>query len=81
MILTMAKYHENLVRDSPLSLLSIIKILSPLETKMIVKVPNETFLRITRYRNTYAFVRGAPACMIEGLGFDREMSFCLRFDR
>ena len=49
MILTMAKYHENLLRDSPLSLLFIVKFFSSLETKMVVKIPNETFLRITRY--------------------------------
>ena len=49
MILTMTKYHENLLRDSPLSLLFIVKIFSSLETKMVLKTPNETFLRITRY--------------------------------
>ena len=49
MILTMAKYHENLLKDSPLSLLSVVKCFSSLETKMILKAPNETFLRITRY--------------------------------
>ena len=49
MILTMTKYHENLLRDSPLSSLSIVRIFSSLETKMILKIPNETFSRITRY--------------------------------
>ena len=49
MILTMTKYHENLLRDSPLSLLFIVKIFSSLETKMVLKIPNETFLRITQY--------------------------------
>ena len=50
MILTMTKYHENLLRDSPLSLLFIVKMFSSLETKMVLKTPNETFLRITRYQ-------------------------------
>ena len=50
MILTMTKYHENLLRDSPLSLLSVVKFLSSLETKKVLKIPNETFLRITRYK-------------------------------
>ena len=49
MILTITKYHKNLLRDSPLPSLSIVKFLSSLETKMILKIPNETFLRITRY--------------------------------
>ena len=49
MILTMTKYHENLLRDSLLSLLFIVKFFSSLETKMVLKIPNETFLRITRY--------------------------------
>ena len=49
MILTMAKYHENLLRDSPLPLLSMVNFLSSFETKMILKIPTETFLRITRY--------------------------------
>ena len=49
MILIMAKYHENLLKVSPLSLLFIVKFLSSLETKMVLKIPNETFLRITRY--------------------------------
>ena len=48
-ILTMTKYHENLLRDSPLSMLSILEFCSSLETKMILKIPNETFLKITRY--------------------------------
>ena len=37
MILTMAKYHENLLRDDPLSLLAIVKIFSSSETQMILK--------------------------------------------
>ena len=49
LILTMTKYHGNLLKDSPLSLLSMVKIFSSLETKMILKIPNETFLRITLY--------------------------------
>ena len=32
-----------------LSLLFIVKVFSPLETKKVLKIPNETFLRITRY--------------------------------
>ena len=60
MILTMAKHHENLLRDSSLSLLSAVKFLSSLETKMIPKIQNETFLKITRYyivmrTNCFAF--------------------------
>ena len=49
MVLMMAKYHEILLLDSPLSLLSIMKFFSYLDTTMILKIPNETFLRITRY--------------------------------
>ena len=49
MILTVTKYHENLLRDSPLSLLFIVKFSSSLETNMVLKIPNETFLRNTRY--------------------------------
>ena len=49
MILTIAKYDENLLKDSTLSLLFIVKFFSPLETLMILKTPNETFLRITWY--------------------------------
>ena len=45
----MTKYHENLLKVSPLYLLSMVKFLSSLETKIVLKVPNETFLRITRY--------------------------------
>ena len=40
MILTLTKYHQNLLRDCPLSLLSMVKLFSSLETKMIVKLPN-----------------------------------------
>ena len=53
MILTMTKYHKNSLKDSPLSLLSIVKFFSSLETEMILKLPNETFLRITRYIHTH----------------------------
>ena len=49
MILTLAECHENLHRGSPLSLLSMVKFVSCLETMMILKIPNETILRITRY--------------------------------
>ena len=49
MILTMTEKHENLLRDSPLSLLSTVKFFSSLETEMVLKMPNETFLKITRY--------------------------------
>ena len=49
MILTMTKYPENWLRDSTLSFLSIVECFSPLESKMILKIPNESFLRITRY--------------------------------
>ena len=49
MILTMTKYHENLLRYSPLSLLFVVRIFSSLETNMVPKIPNETFFRITRY--------------------------------
>ena len=45
----MTKHHENLLRDSPLSLLFMVKFFSSLETKMSLKIPNETFLRITLY--------------------------------
>ena len=54
MALTMTKHHENLLRYSTLSLLSMIKLFSSLETKMILKIPNETFLRITWYNRNYA---------------------------
>jgi len=45
----MAKYHENLLKDSTLALPFMVKFFSSLETMMILKMPNETFLRITRY--------------------------------
>ena len=35
------------VRDSPLSLLFTVKLFSSLETKKVLKIPNETFSRIT----------------------------------
>ena len=47
-VLTMTKFQENLLRDSPLSLLFTVKIFSILETKMVLKIPNETFIKITR---------------------------------
>ena len=49
MILIMTKYDENLLKDSPLSLLSLVIFFSFLKIKMIAKLPSETFLRITRY--------------------------------
>ena len=49
MILTMAKYHENLSRDSALSMLSIAKYFFSLKNKTILEIPIETFLKITRY--------------------------------
>ena len=52
----MAKYHENLLKGSTLSLLSIVKFFSPLKTKMILKTPNETFLRITRYISPIMYI-------------------------
>ena len=55
MILTSTKYHGNLLRDSPLSLLSIVKFFSSFEPKKVLKVPNETFLRITRYHREKAY--------------------------
>ena len=53
MILTTTKCHENLLRDSTLSLLSIVIFVSSWETTMILKIPNETFLRFTRYPLIY----------------------------
>ena len=53
MILTMAKYYGNLLRDSTLSLLFIVKFFSSLKIKMILKMPHETFLRITRYIRSF----------------------------
>ena len=50
MILILTKYHENLLKDSPLSVLSLVKFFSSLETKVILKMLNETFLKITRYQ-------------------------------
>ena len=49
MILTMAKCHENLLKESILSLLFIVKFFFPSETKIILKMPNNPFLRIFRY--------------------------------
>ena len=43
MILTITKYQESLRGDSTLSLLSVVNFFSSLETKMIPKIPNETF--------------------------------------
>ena len=59
MILTMTNYQKNLLRDNPLSLLFIVKFFSSLETKIVVKIPNETFLKITQYqvhRKLFAWV-------------------------
>ena len=56
MILTITKYHENLLRDSPLSLLYIVNFFSSLATKMILKKPNETFLRVTQYLRPFRTV-------------------------
>ena len=49
MILTMTKYLKNLLKDSPLSLLSVVKFSSLSETKKVLKIHNGTCLRITRY--------------------------------
>ena len=62
MILTIAKYHENLLKDSTSSLLFIVKFFSPLETQMILKTPNETFLRITRYIYVRIYVHEYLRC-------------------
>ena len=51
MTLTMTTYHENLLRDGPLSVLFIVKFFSSLETKMVPKIPNETFIRITQFNH------------------------------
>ena len=68
MILTMTKYHENLLRDSHLSLLSVVKLFSSLETKQVLKIRNETFLRITRYhRQTMNAEVGGYEDSIEGV--------------
>ena len=64
MILTMTKYHENLLRDSPLSLLSIVKLFSSLEAKKVLKMPNITFLRITRYK-----FRNSVRLLLRFIGF------------
>ena len=58
MILTTTKYHENLLRDSLLYLLFMVKFFSSLETKMVLKISNKTFLRITRYLLTCPWERG-----------------------
>ena len=62
MILTITKYHENLLRESTLSLLFMVKFFSSLETKMIPKKPNETFLRITRYHERFS-LSFPPFCL------------------
>ena len=49
MILTSTKYHGNLLKDSSWSLLSLVNFFTSLETKKILKIPNRTFLKITRY--------------------------------
>ena len=56
MILTMTKCHENSLEDSPLSLLSLVKSFSFLETNRVLKLPNETFLRITRCLLSYEYI-------------------------
>ena len=50
MILTIAKYHESLLKDSTLSLLSVVEFFTSSESKTILKLSNETFLKITRYQ-------------------------------
>ena len=60
MIMTMTKYHENLLRDSPLPWLSMVKFFTSLEIKMFLKIPNKTFFRITRIckeKSINAYVR------------------------
>ena len=47
----------NMLRDSPFSLLFILKFFSSLESKMVLKIPNETFLRITRYHTQFLSYR------------------------
>ena len=49
MILTWTKYHGNLLKDSSWSMLSLVKFFTSLETEKILKIPNGTFLKITRY--------------------------------
>ena len=53
----MTKYHENLLRDSTLSSHSMVKFISSLETKMILKIPNESFLRNTLYLLFFLFAK------------------------
>ena len=53
MIFTTTKFHENLLRVSALSLLFISKFFSSLETKTLVEIPNETFLRNTQNKGGY----------------------------
>ena len=53
MILTMTKYHEHLLKESTLSLLSMVKFFSSSETKIILKIPSKSFLRITQYHLIY----------------------------
>ena len=50
MILTMTKYHENLLRVSPLSLLSMVKFFLSLETKMVLEIPNVKHLYLLSVR-------------------------------
>ena len=45
----MSKYHENLLRDYTLSLHFIVKFFTSFEITMVLKMSNQTFLRITRY--------------------------------
>ena len=48
MILAMTKYHENLLKDSTLSLLSIVNFFPPLGNQDNSKDTTETLLTITR---------------------------------
>ena len=45
----MAKYLENLLRDSTLPFISIAKKFLSLTGLIMLKIPNETFLRINQY--------------------------------
>ena len=69
----MAKYHGNLLRDSPLSLLSTVRLFSSWETKIILDIPNETFLRITRYLliKPYSLIHTFASTRESGLGKSR----------
>ena len=49
MILTMAKYHENLLKDSTLSLFDIANIIVPMRSLFDSKIPLVNFFLDTRY--------------------------------